>query len=38
MKISSFMRFASFGLKTILFKRPDPILGTIILTDKCNLH
>lgn len=37
MKISSFLYFASFGLRTILFKQKDPILGTIILTDKCNL-
>ncbi|MBQ7348669.1 MAG: radical SAM protein [Clostridia bacterium] len=38
MKISSFFRFATFGIKTILFKKKKPILGTIILTDKCNLH
>ena len=38
MKISSFLNFAFFGVKTILFKKKDPILGTIILTDKCNLH
>lgn len=37
MKISSFLYFASFGLRTILFKQKNPILGTIILTDKCNL-
>lgn len=37
MKISSFMHFAKFGIKTILFKKKDPILGTVILTDKCNL-
>ena len=37
MKLSSFFHFASFGLKTILFRKKDPILGTIILTDKCNL-
>lgn len=38
MKISTFVRLASFGLKTIVFKKKDPILGTIIVTDKCNLH
>lgn len=38
MKISSFVNFALFGAKTILFRKKDPILGTIILTDKCNLH
>lgn len=37
MKISPFIKFASFGINTILFKRKKPILGTIILTDKCNL-
>lgn len=38
MKLSSFLRFASFGIKTILFKKKTPILGTIIVTDRCNLH
>lgn len=38
MKISSFLQFATFGIKTILFKKKNAILGTIILTDKCNLH
>ena len=38
MKISSFLHFAGFGIKTVLFKKKDPILGTVILTDKCNLH
>ena len=37
MKTSSFLYFAGFGIKTILFKRKKPILGTVILTDKCNL-
>ena len=37
MKLSSFAYFAGFGIKTVLFKKKDPILGTIILTDKCNL-
>ena len=37
MKFSSFMRFASFGVKTILFRKKQPILGTVIITDKCNL-
>ena len=37
MKLSSFLHFAKFGIKTVLFKRKDPILGTVILTDKCNL-
>ena len=37
MKISSFMHFAYFGIKTILLKKKEPILGTVIVTDKCNL-
>lgn len=37
MKLSSFMRFAAFGASTILFRRKKPILGTVIITDKCNL-
>lgn len=38
MKLSSFFHFASFGIKTILFRKQEPILGTVIVTDKCNLH
>ncbi len=38
MKLSSFLHFAGFGLKTILLKRQDPIVGTVIVTDQCNLH
>lgn len=37
-KASSFLYLASFGLRTILFREKKPILGTIILTDRCNLH
>ena len=37
MKLSSFFHFASFGIRTILFREKKPILGTIIVTDKCNL-
>ncbi len=37
MKFSSFVNLAAFGVKTILFRSKKPILGTIILTDKCNL-
>ena len=37
MKLSSFAYFAGFGIKTILFGEAKPILGTIIVTDKCNL-
>lgn len=38
MKLKSFFHLAGFGIKTILFKKKEPILGTIIVTDKCNLH
>lgn len=38
MKISSFFHFASFGIRTILLRKKEPILGTVIVTDKCNLH
>ena len=37
MKTSSFLYFAKFGIKTVLFKKKNPILGTIIITDRCNL-
>lgn len=37
MKLSSFIYFSAFGIKTVLFRKKDPILGTIIITDKCNL-
>ena len=38
MKLSSFMYLAGFGVKTILFRSKKPILGTVIVTDRCNLH
>ena len=37
MKLSSFLYFAGFGIKAILFREKKPILGTVIVTDKCNL-
>ncbi|MCH5344649.1 MAG: radical SAM protein [Acetatifactor sp.] len=37
MKLTSFFHLASFGIKTVLFRQKKPILGTIIVTDKCNL-
>jgi MoaA/NifB/PqqE/SkfB family radical SAM enzyme len=37
LKLSTFIYFAKFGVKTILLKKKEPVLGTIILTDKCNL-
>lgn len=38
MKLTSLLYFAQFGIRTILFCRKEPILGTIILTDLCNLR
>lgn len=37
MKLRSLFEFVYFGITTILFKRKDPLVGSIILTDKCNL-
>ena len=37
MKVSSFLQLAAFGIKTVLFHKKDPILGTVIVTDRCNL-
>lgn len=37
MKLTSFLHLANFGVKTVLFRQKKPILGTIIVTDKCNL-
>ncbi|MGE5628139.1 MAG: radical SAM protein [Solirubrobacterales bacterium] len=37
MKVKSFLSLGTFGIRTILFNMKKPILGTIILTDYCNL-
>jgi len=37
LKIKDFINISYFGIKTIIFKMQKPILGTIILTDNCNL-
>jgi len=37
MKLRHIFWLTVFGISTIIFKRKKPILGTIILTDKCNL-
>ena len=37
MKFSSFLYLAGFGIKAVLFRKKDPILGTVIVTDRCNL-
>jgi Fe-coproporphyrin III synthase len=38
MKTSHYLSLLVFGLSTVMFRRKAPILGTIILTDACNLH
>lgn len=38
MKFKDFCYFARFGIKTVLFRKKDPILGTVIITDRCNLR
>lgn len=38
LKLSNLLYFAGFGIKTILLRKSDPILGTVIVTDRCNLH
>jgi len=38
MKFSTLAKFSLFGLATVLLKWRKPILGTIIVTDRCNLH
>ncbi len=37
MKLNHFLYLSTFGLKTIFLKQRKSILGTIILTDYCNL-
>lgn len=37
MKLSSFLTLSAYGLKSLLLKKKIPILGTVILTDQCNL-
>lgn len=37
MKLKHLMHLAGFGVKTIVTKAQNSILGTVILTDKCNL-
>ena len=36
MKVSSFLRFASCGVKTILFRKKEPILGTVKFNAEIN--
>lgn len=37
MKPGQFLELAYFGITTVLFRRKDPLMGSIILTDRCNL-
>lgn len=38
MKLLHFLKLSVYGIGEIVRKRQIPILGTIILTDRCNLH
>jgi len=38
MKTAEFLSLAWFGIRTVVLKQKKPILGTIILTDYCNLN
>lgn len=37
MKLSSFAKYAVFGAGTVIFRWRKPIIGEVILTDRCNL-
>lgn len=37
MKLNQLAYLAGFGLTTVLFRRRDPLVGSLILTDRCNL-
>lgn len=37
LNINTFLKFSWFGIKTVVTRGKKPILGTIILTDRCNL-
>lgn len=37
MKARQLLKLTYFGITTLLFKRKDPLIGSIILTDRCNL-
>ena len=38
MKISALLYFLKFGLKTVLLKKQNPLIGVVIVTDRCNLN
>lgn len=37
MKPRPFLELAYFGISTVLLRRQDPLMGSVILTDRCNL-
>lgn len=37
MRINSVMQLFFRGMSTVIFKSPKPLIGSIILTDRCNL-
>ena len=38
MKARALAGLAWFGASTVLLRRTDPIVGSVIVTDRCNLH
>ena len=38
MKLSEFLYLSAFGIKTVIFRNKQPIVGSVILTDRCNLN
>ena len=36
MRAFSYWYLANFWIKAALFKKKDPIVGSIIITDRCN--
>lgn len=37
MKLNVLLKLSYFGITSVLFKRENPVIGSIIVTDKCNL-
>lgn len=37
MKLRQFLQLAYFGITTVLLGRKGPLMGSVILTDRCNL-
>lgn len=33
-----FLFFANFWIKAVFFKKKEPLIGSVILTDRCNLN